>query len=121
MSINERFKVLIRQLGLNNNSFAKEVGVSGTVIYNIVSEKGRKNHPSFDVLEKVLLAFDNVDANWLIRGDGGIFIDLCEEDPEIYSINKGEGSRNIYQLLEDLNKKIASVQQEVEDLKNNRR
>ena len=122
MTINERFQVLIKRLGLNMNSFAKEIGANSTAIYNIASEKGRKNNPSFEVLAKVLLTYENINANWLIRGEGSIFLDtLIEEDPVVYAVDKGDTSRNVYKMLEDLDKKVAAIQQEVEDLKNNSR
>lgn len=63
--------LIIRELGLNNNSFAKTVNVSPTVTFNIVS--GRNTKPSYELLEKILFTFDNISAEWLIRGEGSMF------------------------------------------------
>lgn len=68
MNINDRLKVLIESLGLNNNLFAKQIGVNPVVTHNIIS--GRKTKPSSDVLEKILLSFDNINAEWLVCGKG---------------------------------------------------
>lgn len=71
-SINERLVLLISTLNLNNNSFAKELGVSPTVTYNIIG--GRFSKPSYDLLEKIISTFDNVNPNWLMKGDGDMFL-----------------------------------------------
>lgn len=52
----------------NQNSFAKRLGVAPTVIYNLI--KGRKNNPSFELINKILLSFDNINAAWLMLGTG---------------------------------------------------
>ena len=67
MTINYRIELIINSLKLNNNSFSMRIGVNSTVIHNIV--KGR-NAPSFDVLQKILSSFDNINADWLITEKG---------------------------------------------------
>jgi transcriptional regulator with XRE-family HTH domain len=71
VEINDRISDLITQLDLNPNSFADAIGVKGTVIYNIL--KGRKSKPSFEVLQKIILAYQTINANWLLNGDGEIW------------------------------------------------
>lgn len=72
MTVNQRIKYLINELGYNNNSFSKAIGMSNNVtIGNIVSNRGNK--PSFDVLERILQKFDSVNAEWLILGKGEPF------------------------------------------------
>jgi phage repressor protein C with HTH and peptisase S24 domain len=66
--INRRVQQIIEDEGLNPNSFAERIGVAAPVIYNIVGQ--RLNKPSFDVLNKIIVAFDKIDANWLISGEG---------------------------------------------------
>ena len=76
MTINDRISDLIEALAYNENSFAKRIGVSASVVFNMVNPKGRKSYPSGPVLEK-LLALEKdgnrVSANWLIRGEGDMF------------------------------------------------
>ena len=72
MNINERIELIIKELGFNKNSFSKQIGLtSNTVLQNILG--GRKNKPSYDVLSKILLTFDSIDANWLITGEGDMY------------------------------------------------
>ena len=62
MTVNERFETIIRVLfGGNKRAFALHVGISPTVVENVVGT--RKGKPSFDVLEKVC-ANANISAEW---------------------------------------------------------
>lgn len=70
-TINERLSLLIKELGLNNNSFAKAIGVNPVVTFNII--EGRRTKPSFDLLEKIAFTFDNINIYWLIKGEGAMF------------------------------------------------
>lgn len=75
-SINDRLRQLIEALELNNNLFAGRIGVNPVVTHNIIS--GRRTKPSVDVLEKILLSFDNVSAEWLICGRGAMWRNLSK-------------------------------------------
>ena len=68
MSINERFDQVIKTLYRGNKrAFAQAIGVSATVVENVVGS--RKGKPSYDVLEKIC-ANANISAEWLITGNG---------------------------------------------------
>ena len=77
MTINDRIGLIIKDLGLNNNSFSVIVGTNPTVIHNIV--KGR-NAPGFELFSKIALSFDNINMNWLITGNGSMHV---QEKPEL--------------------------------------
>ena len=70
-SINQRIKFLIDELNLNSRAFSIKLGIDSTVMHNIIS--GRMSMPSYIVLEKILLTFDNIDAKWLITGKGNAY------------------------------------------------
>lgn len=72
MTINERIMLIIKELELNNNSFAKKLNVSPTVTFNVVG--GRYTKPSYELLEKIILTFDNISTEWLLRERGEMFI-----------------------------------------------
>lgn len=71
MTINERISLLMKLLELNNNSFAKALEVNPTVTFNIIS--GRNTKPSYDLLEKIVFTFDNINTEWLLKGKGEVF------------------------------------------------
>lgn len=69
MNINDRISYIINELYKGNKrAFSLSVGVSPAVIENIVGK--RKSSPSFEVMNKILSSIDNIDARWLITGDG---------------------------------------------------
>jgi len=63
--MNERFKLLLQQLGLSPSEFADRIGVQRSSISHIIS--GR-NKPSIDFLEKIINIFPDTDLKWLISG-----------------------------------------------------
>uniref|UniRef100_UPI004047FC2C hypothetical protein n=1 Tax=Roseivirga sp. TaxID=1964215 RepID=UPI004047FC2C len=77
MTINDRIQELILFLKDTENSFAKRIEVSTSVVFNIVNPKGRRSYPSGAILEKILaITFDGnlLSAEWLMRGQGDIFL-----------------------------------------------
>lgn len=87
MSVNERFEDIIRGLfGGNKAAFAKTIGVSATVIENIVGT--RKGNPSYGVIEKVC-ANANINPSWLVLGEGSM---LRTEMPTETSAKPSDGA-----------------------------
>ena len=78
MNVSSRIQTVIQELGLNNNSFAKKIGVSSTTIDGIT--KGRRNSkgeliislPNYDTIRKMSEVF-NVNPNYLMGLTDEIF------------------------------------------------
>lgn len=102
MTINERFESIIKVLfSGNKRAFALHIGVSPTVVENVVGT--RRGKPSFDSLEKVC-ANANISAEWLLLGKGEMLMDMFEfrktpmvfhSDPERYAEEKDDKSEEI--------------------------
>lgn len=144
MTINERFEFLIKTFfGGNKRAFAIHVGVSPTVVENVVGK--RQGKPSFDFLEKVC-ANANISAEWLLLGIGEMAMDIFEPrklpmvfhtDPERYikegkkeitdeedssqpntTLNKDNDSNQILlTLLKEKDQEIGRLNQEIGRLK----
>ena len=65
MSIQNRLQLIMRMNNLNASQFADKIGVQRSSVSHIIS--GR-NKPSLDFIEKTLLHFPRVNADWLITG-----------------------------------------------------
>lgn len=65
MEIGARIKMIIESHRLTAGAFADRIGVQRSNVSHVLS--GR-NKPSYEFLEKVLLAFPKVSAAWLITG-----------------------------------------------------
>ena len=73
----ERLKNWMESEGLKPSTLADTIGVNRATISHILS--GR-NKPSIDFLEKLLGAYPNINANWLISGVGYMKSDIKEEE-----------------------------------------
>ena len=77
--ISERIAILIKELGYNFNSFSKVIGLSNnTTIGRIVNEK---RNPSYEVLQKIVLRFNDINAYWLLTGEGEMRNTYILEEP----------------------------------------
>ena len=98
MAINDRISDLISDLQTNPNSFADQIGVKSPVIYNII--KGRRSKPSYDLLQKILITYGAINANWLLKGEGPIW----KENKDSIALDQGYESieNRIVSLVENL-------------------
>jgi transcriptional regulator with XRE-family HTH domain len=70
--IGERIALLIKELGLNKNSFSKEIGLkNNSTITNIINNPDR--NPSYDVIFRIVTRWDQLNIRWLIAGQGEMF------------------------------------------------
>lgn len=139
MTINERFKTIINILfGGNKRAFALHVGVSPTVVENVVGT--RQGKPSFDFLQKVC-ANANISTEWLLMGKGEMLMDMFEirttpmvmhSDPEQYikegkveikdeddsvADNNSEPHGILLRLLKEKDSEIGNLREDIGKLK----
>lgn len=98
MSINDRFQLIIdTQFRGNKRAFSIAIGVSPTVIENVVGS--RKGKPSYELLCKVC-ANANISEQWLLTGQGEI---LKSSNPsDVAHINEGGIEKNPHQRHPDV-------------------
>ncbi|ASS48822.1 MAG: hypothetical protein A3D31_06230 [Candidatus Fluviicola riflensis] len=65
MEIKDRIRMIIDSQRLTAGAFADKIGVQRSNVSHVLS--GR-NKPSFEFIEKMLLAFPKVQAHWLLTG-----------------------------------------------------
>lgn len=96
----ERLKDLIEKLNMNKNSFSVKLGVSPTIIHNIIDGRGSK--PSFEVLHKIVTIFKNVNAYWLLMGEGDMLIESNEKEKLVLSKSELDLKNEKIALYEEL-------------------
>lgn len=69
-TISQRFEALIKALKMNNNSFAKSIGISTTAITRVTNGE---NEPGFKLLTSTLETYPQINPSWLLRGEGDMF------------------------------------------------
>ena len=67
MEIKERFLEILSRNRISQQEMAERIGVDASTISYFC--KGKRK-PGFDILERIAVAFPNVDLNWLITGNG---------------------------------------------------
>lgn len=106
MAIHLRLQQLIDTLDISVLEFARQLGEHrGEKVYHILH--GRLK-PRYDTLEKILIAYPQVNGDWLMRGEGMMF--KVMNSPSA-AITTEERLRNVEFLLFQLNERVALLQQ----------
>lgn len=66
----DQIQEILRREDLSSSQFADKIGVQRSSVSHVLS--GR-NKPGFDFIQKILHAFPNLDADWLITGEGEMY------------------------------------------------
>ena len=67
----ERLKILAKKLGLKKHNIYKDMGTSSARVSNVFNSV---NNPSYEFLQSFLSAYPNVNANWLLTGEGEMLL-----------------------------------------------
>jgi len=96
--IKERVKQIIEAEQLSSSKFADAIGVQRSSISHILS--GR-NKPSLDVVTRILEAFTKLNINWLMLGNGNMYIDDTEK--VLFAEEKKHSEENEVKKIEENN------------------
>lgn len=111
MTIHVRLQQLIDALNVSVLEFARQLGERrGEKVYHILH--GRLK-PRYDTIEKILTAYPQVNADWLLRGEGLMFKQLNSPSA---AITTEERLRNMEFLLFQLTERVALLQQTHDEL-----
>lgn len=70
-TISSRIEFIISELGFNKRSFSAKLGLTNDVtIGRIINEQ---REPSYKILNRIIQTFGNINANWLLTGQGEMF------------------------------------------------
>lgn len=104
MEIILRIKGLIKEKGMTVNSFSKEIGIGQVTLNNYIR---LNRYPAYETLHAILTRFPDVSAEWLMRGEGPMFVS------DRLPVMRGDESDS----EEDLHVLLAQKEAELEDLK----
>lgn len=68
-TINSRIAKIINDLPISAYAFAKATGISQPLIHSYITTD---KNPSSSMIEKILLTYPDIDANWLLTGKGSM-------------------------------------------------
>lgn len=61
---------ILTKKGLSSSQFADRIGIQRSSVSHVLS--GR-NKPGFDFIQKILIAFPEINGDWLITGSGDMY------------------------------------------------
>jgi len=76
----ERIKKLIDYMGITPSELADSIGVQRSNVTHVI--KGR-NKPSFQFIEKLLQIYPNINAKWLLLGEGNM-MESANKPPTLF-------------------------------------
>ena len=83
-TINARIRELIQFLDITDNAFAKKIGVTQSVIASMFQ---RGTEPSAKVITSILCTYEEISAEWLLRGKGDMLFQKEETEPGLSLIH----------------------------------
>ena len=108
--IKERIQTLIKALDISGREFCKSIGQSDSWNRMIGTTIG------IDIVRNILRSYPNVNINWLVLGEGEIFINseantLRDCSPKLYY------NKNLENLLEELRQDNKDLREENKKLR----
>lgn len=110
MNIIDRLQQVIEHEGLTVASFAKKIGVGDQTIRGIVIQK--RNNPGYELIYKISQAFDWLNIEWLITGEG----EMTKSSKEDNELTKNS-TTEIISYLREKDQKIEQLVEEKAVLK----
>ena len=84
-TINGRIREISLSAGITDSAFAKRIGVTQSVIASMFQ---RGTEPSAKVLTSILLTYEDISAEWLLRGKGQMLLSEVTPDPNIEQMKR---------------------------------
>ena len=124
LTINQRLKILIEKVSPNAKVFSETIEESPATTHNYIGK--RQTEPRAQYLSKVLSHFADVDARWLMTGQGDVFTSQEAEEQANHQPSKKNsgnivgsitGGKNQFTTLADCAKDNENLRTQLEQLK----
>lgn len=107
----DRIKMIIEAKGYSPRAFAIAIGFNYSTLNNYLT--GRRSTIDSELIEKVLTSFDDISAEWLLRGKGDILIQKEETEPGMDKLKSIVYT--IANLQDEINEKTMLTQRLLEE------
>lgn len=104
--IEERLKAVIAYSGLNDSAFARKIGVQQMTLWRQINGTRKI---SLETIMAVADAFPEIDANWLLRGNGSM---LTNNDAQEKRLD------NLIDVISMQQETIKNLQDKIKQLQN---
>ena len=107
----DRIKMIIEAKGYSPRAFAIAIGFNYSTLNNYLT--GRRSTIDSELIEKALTSFDDITAEWLLRGKGDILIQKEETEPGMDKLKSIVYT--IANLQDEINEKTVLTQRLLEE------
>ena len=107
----DRIKMIIEAKGYSPRAFAIAIGFNYSTLKNYLT--GRRSTIDSELIEKALTSFDDISAEWLLRGKGDILIQKEETEPGMDKLKSIVYT--IANLQDEINEKTMLTQRLLEE------
>ena len=104
--IQERLKAVIAYSGLNDSAFAKRIGMQQITLWRQLNDQRKV---SLETILAVADTFPEIDANWLLRGNGSMLADNDAQEKRI---------DNLIDVISMQQETIKNLQDKIKQLQN---
>ena len=112
----ERIELLMKYKDLNQRSFAKEVGFSYSTLNKYCNKKS--NTIDFELVYRIISHFSDINASWLVVGEGNMTLDFDNTNQHIERIERLVDTITMLQgALNDKDSRIKQVETELANFK----
>lgn len=109
----KRIKSLMQEFSMSENEFAKALSMSQSTL-NGYTKESRK--PSLALAESVLNAFEDVSAEWLLRGEGAMYKTTELPPVDVSSEESIEHSAEIARLVREKNEMADVIEEQKQEI-----
>ena len=107
----DRIKMIIEAKGYSPRAFEIAIGFNYSTLNNYLT--GRRSTIDSELIEKALTSFDDISAEWLLRGKGDILIQKEETEPGMDKLKSIVYT--IANLQDEINEKTVLTQRLLEE------
>ena len=109
----KRIKSLMQEFSMSENEFAKALSMSQSTL-NGYTKESRK--PSLALAESILNAFEDVSAEWLLRGEGAMYKTTELPPVDVSSEESIEHSAEIARLVREKNEMADIIEAQAKEI-----
>lgn len=107
----DRIKMIIEAKGYSPRAFAIAIGFNYSTLNNYLT--GRRSTIDSELIEKALTSFDDISAEWLLRGKGSMLLQKEETEPGMDKLKSIVYT--IANLQDEINEKTMLTQRLLEE------
>ena len=101
-----RIKAIIAYSGLNDSAFAKKIGIQQMTLWRQINGERKV---SLETVTAIADTYPEIDANWLLRGNGGMLADNETQERRL---------DNLIDVISMQQETIRNLQEKIKQLQN---